>query len=147
MIWSYCPEKINEHGKDRMRFELGDTQVNGGGETCALCDEEYTAIISEKINGENNIKKAWMFAKLAVLEAILFKLSYQVDTKIDVASWDFGKRAEFWKKLYEGVKVEIKDNLNVPFMSEKAKNKPPYFYTGMKENPRTKYKLSPFFKR
>lgn len=27
------PEKIRECGKDRMRFELGDTMVEGGAET------------------------------------------------------------------------------------------------------------------
>ena len=43
--YTYDPAKINENGKDRMRFELGDTMVEGGAETCALTDEEYNAII------------------------------------------------------------------------------------------------------
>ena len=42
----YEPDKITENGKDRMRFELGDTMVEGAAETCALCDEEYAAALS-----------------------------------------------------------------------------------------------------
>ena len=44
--YTYEPDHIKENGKDRMRFELGDTMVEGGVETCALCDEEYTAALS-----------------------------------------------------------------------------------------------------
>ena len=43
--YTYDPSKIQENGKDRMRFELGDTMVEGEAETCALSDEEYTAIL------------------------------------------------------------------------------------------------------
>ena len=31
--YTYEPEKISENGKDRMRFELGDTMVEGGSDT------------------------------------------------------------------------------------------------------------------
>ena len=43
--YTYEPEKISENGKDRMRFELGDTMVEGGPDTSALTDEEITAAI------------------------------------------------------------------------------------------------------
>lgn len=42
LTYVYDPSKIAENGKDRMRFELGDTMVEGAAETCALCDEEYS---------------------------------------------------------------------------------------------------------
>ena len=48
---------------------------------------------------DNDLGKAEK--KLAVLEAILFKMSYQVDTKIDVLQYSFGARAEKWQKLYD----------------------------------------------
>ena len=38
--YAYDPSKLAERGKDLMRFELGDTMVEGGQDTCALCDEE-----------------------------------------------------------------------------------------------------------
>ena len=43
--YTYDPEKITEPGKDRMRFELGDTMVEGLSDTTALTDEEIQAAI------------------------------------------------------------------------------------------------------
>ena len=71
MTYSYDPAKIRERGKDRMRFELGDTVTEGGADTCALSDEEYNAVLE----GLKDDKKAWIHAKLAVLQAIMFTLS------------------------------------------------------------------------
>ena len=85
MTYSYDPTQIRARGKDQMRFELGDTQTDGGADTCALADEEYEAVLAGLKAG----KKAWLCAKLAVLEAILFKMSYQVDTRIDVLQYGF----------------------------------------------------------
>ena len=45
MAWSYNPVNINDHTMDRMRFELGDVQVEGECDTCSLSDEEFQAII------------------------------------------------------------------------------------------------------
>ena len=95
MTYSYDPAQIRARGKDQMRFELGDTQTEGGADTCALADEEYEAVLAGLKPG----KKAWLYAKLAVLEAILFKMSYQVDTRIDVLQYSFGDRAEQWRKM------------------------------------------------
>jgi hypothetical protein len=131
MNYSYDPTKIRERGKDQMRFELGDTLVDGGAKTCALADEEYDALLSEPSPG----RSAWVYAKLAALEAILLKLSYQVDTKVDILSYGLGARAEQWQKLYEQLRKQILANCGVPAMDERKK--PPYFYTGMDDNKRT----------
>ena len=131
MTYSYDPEKIRQGGKDQMRFELGDTQVEGGADTCALCDEEYEAVLEGLKPG----KKAWLFAKLAVLEAILFKVSYQVDTKIDVLSYDFGERADRWKKLYDDLKKQAVGMASVPTMAPGVAGTPPYFHKEMHPNP------------
>lgn len=45
LTYTYDASKIAEHGLDQMRFELGDTMVDGGVETCALSDQEYKAVI------------------------------------------------------------------------------------------------------
>ena len=103
MTYSYDPANITARGKDQMRFELGDTQTDGGAKTCALADEEYEALLKGLKEG----RKAWMRAKLAVLEAILFKLSYQVNTKISVLQYDFGDRAANWQKLYDTLKKQV----------------------------------------
>lgn len=73
--YTYDPSKIQENGKDRMRFELGDTMVEGEAETCALSDEEYTAILALHPN-------KWRKAKLALLSSIMYGFMYEVDTKV-----------------------------------------------------------------
>ena len=44
MAYTYQPELIKEAGKDRMRFELGDTMVDCA-ENVALTDEEINAVL------------------------------------------------------------------------------------------------------
>ena len=137
MTYTYDPTKIRARGVDQMRFELGDTATDGGASTCALSDEEYRAMLE----GVQPDKKAWLAAKLAIVEAILLKLSYQVNTKIDVLTYGLGDRAQHWKNLYEMLRKEIQGNANMPSMADSAANKPPYFHTDMKSNRRT---LPPF---
>ena len=132
MTYSYDPTQIRARGKDQMRFELGDTQTDGGADTCALADEEYEAVLAELKAG----KKAWLCAKLAVLEAILFKMSYQVDTRIDVLQYGFGDRAERWQKMYDALKKQILATASIPTLAPSITETPPYFHKGMEENPR-----------
>ena len=94
--YTYEPGNIKEFGKDRMRFELGDTMVEGGSDTTALTDQEIQAAIG----------------------------AYP-------ASW---KR---WRKDYETLEKEVKaESRGVPKFANGARNKPPYFYTGMQRNER-----------
>ena len=132
MTYSYDPAKIRERGKDQMRFELGDTETEGGKDTCALSDEEYAAYTEDLREG----KKAWLFAKLAVLEAICIKMQYMVNTRIDVLSYDFGERASRWLKMRDALKKEILAASSVPPMAPSIENSPPYFHKEMKSNPR-----------
>ncbi len=132
MTYSYDPARIRERGKDQMRFELGDTVTEGGADTCALSDEEYNAVLE----GLKDDKKAWIHAKLAVLEAIMFRFSYQVDTKVDVLQYGLGDRAAHWKQLYDDLKKQVRASVSVPAMASAIQNTPPYFHTGMEENPR-----------
>lgn len=132
MTYSYDPLQIKARGKDQMRFELGDTLIEGGADTCALADEEYTAMLADIKPG----KKAWLYAKLAVIEAIMFKLNYQVDTKIDVLTYNFDERAERWRKLYNELKAEITAATTMPTIAPSIEDTPPYFHKEMKANPR-----------
>lgn len=132
MTYSYDPAKIRERGKDQMRFELGDTLTDGGADTCALADEEYAAVL----DGLEEGRTAWRCAKLAVLEAILFKLSYQVNTRIDVLQYDFGERAARWQKMYDTLKKQMLGAASIPALAPSIVETPPYFHKGMEENPR-----------
>lgn len=145
MTYSYDPTKIRVRGKDQMRFELGDTVVEYGAESCVLADEEYEAMLADLKDGE----KAWLFAKLAILEAILIKLHYQIDTKIDVLQYDgVGERAERFQKLYDTLRKQVLTTTSVPTMAASIQNTPPYFHKGMEENPRAMHGMGgPPFRR
>ena len=134
MTYTYDPTLIRKRGKDQLRFELGDTFIDGGAESCAVADEEYQAFVEGILPGN----KSWIYAKLVILEAILLKLSYMVDTKIDVLSYGLGDRAEHWLKLYDQLRKQYLVNLNAPTMDDRAAMKPPYYFTGIQENIRTK---------
>ena len=131
MGYTYDPAQITARGKDQMRFELGDTAVGGGADTCALADEEYEAMLA----GAKPGKRAWQGAKLAILDAIVFKLSYQVDTKIDSLSYGLGGRAERFKALRDQVQAETPGGIGAPTMAAGAAQKPPYFHIDMMKNP------------
>ena len=128
--YTYEPEKISENGKDRMRFELGDTMVEGGSDTSALTDEEITAAIEM-------FPKKWKRAKLALLESICRRFAYEPDTKTGPLSFTFGERAKLWREDYEKLKKEV-ENGSLTVLRYGAdpdgRSKPPYFYTGMMEN-------------
>ena len=132
MTYTYNPKLIRQRGKDQMRFELSDTFVDLGAETCALSDEEYEAMLEGLGEGQ----RAWQFAKLAILKVIMLKVAYQVDTKMDVLTYGFGDRARLWKDLYEMLKKELEASVAIPTLDPSAAKKPPYFYTGMQENER-----------
>ena len=133
MTYTYDPAQIRQRGKDQLRFELGDTFTDGGAESCALADEEYAAFVENILPG----KKSWIYAKLVIIEAILLKLSYMVDTKVDVLSYGLGDRAEHWLNLYDKLRKQYLANINVPTMDDRAAMKPPYYFTGIQDNIRT----------
>lgn len=72
--YTYEPGNITEFGKDRMRFELGDTMVEGLADTTALTDEEIQAAIDAYPN-------KWKRAKLMLLESLCRRFAYEVNTK------------------------------------------------------------------
>ena len=128
--YTYNPSNISESGIDRMRFELGDTMVEGKERTSALTDEEISAVL-----GMYKIPKQWKRAKLACLESICRRFSYEPDTKEGPVSFSFGDRAKLWREDYEKLKAEIrKGSVSAEALSQNACKKPPYFYTGMMEN-------------
>lgn len=132
--YQYNPENIEGYGKDRMRFELGDVMVEGREQTCALCDEEYTAAIPKKVY----TKRQWKKAKLACIESIFRRFSYEPDTKVGPLSLELGDRAKLWQDEYEKLKNELKKSAASPeaislLTGSGTGREPtkPYFYNGM----------------
>lgn len=133
--YSYDPTKITEGGLHQMRFELGDTIIDLEGITSPLCDEEYNAIL-EKYG------KSWRKAKLKCLEAIVMKLSYEVNTSISGLSYSLSERYNRWKDMLDEAKKEAKASsmANVPRVGNPGSLMPhggtPYFYNDLHANKR-----------
>ena len=89
MAYNYDPAAVAEYGKDRMRFELGDTMVEGGPDTTALTDEEIEAALSA-------YPKSWKRAKLMLLESLFRRFSYEVDTKTGPLTLSLQARAKLF---------------------------------------------------
>lgn len=125
--YTYDPSKISEKGKDRMRFELGDTLVEGGAETAALTDEEINAVLAL-------YPSRWKKAKLALVESLCRRFSYEVDTDVGPLSLGLQGRAEAWRAMYEELKASV-GNFAAPSANPAAIGGSPYFYAGMMDNP------------
>ena len=129
-VYTYDPEKVKELGKDRMRFELGDTMVEGLSDTTALTDEEIKAAI-------DTYPKSWKRAKLMLLESLCRRFAYEVDTKTGPLWLYMQERAKLWRADYDRLKKEVSaESCGVPRFNEGAHNKPSYFYAGMQKNER-----------
>ncbi len=128
--YTYDPSMITRKGKDQMRFELGDTVIQGGNMTTALCDEEYEAIITKYPDN-------WLMAKFQCLDAIVMRFAYEVDTKIDGLSYSLSDRYPRWKALYDDLKAELAaQNAAGALRADKCALKPPVFRKFMFENRR-----------
>lgn len=130
--YTYEPANVKELGKDRMRFELGDTMIEGGPDTTALTDEEIQAAI-------DTYPKKWKRAKLMLLESLCRRFSYEVDTKTGPLTLSFQERAKLWHEDYQALKKEVSaESCRVAMSSNGIHNKPPYFYAGMQQNERVR---------
>ena len=128
--YTYDAAKVTEAGRDRMRFELGDTMVDGGPETAALTDAEIDAALQTHPN-------RWKRAKLMLLESLMRRFAYEVDTRTGPLTLSLSDRAKLWRKDYEDLKKEVAlESAAVPASMQGKGKKPPYFYAGMQENHR-----------
>lgn len=135
--YSYDPSKIDDKGLNQMRFELGDTFVDDEGQSCALCDEEYTVLINKAINVE---KQGWSHAKLYCLQGMLMQFAHETNYSADGMSVSLASRYDKWKELY----YQLQRSLAVPtanksIIGKNASDGGHYFYTGMHDNPRVSH--------
>ncbi len=130
--YNYNPADVIGQTISHMRFELGDTMVEGGSDTAALTDEEIQAAIE-------TYPKSWKRAKLMLLESLYRRFSYEVDTRTGPLTLDLHARAVMWREDYLVLKKEIQqESCSVPPFAGGTVNKPPYFYAGMQQNERAK---------
>lgn len=132
MNYTYNPNLVLAGGKDQLRFELGDTKVEGGSETCVLGDEEYVALLvgfgAERVSLEGTEcyslgtfspskercfpvyrvdRTLWLRVKLQAVEAILYSFSHQINSSIDTLTYDFGDRATHWLSMKTILEKEL----------------------------------------
>ena len=131
--YTYDPAKCRAGGVDQMRSELGDTVVDMGAATSALCDEEYKAII-ESCSGN------WRKAKFECLDAICSKLAFEVNTSVGGLSYSLAERYPRFKEMRDSAKRELKALNSVPRAGNPASLSPhggtPYYYNDMQANRR-----------
>ena len=124
--YTYEPSNITSTGKDRMRFELGDTMVESGSDTAYLSDEEIAAMLS--------VYPSWKRAKLALVESVVRRFSYEVDTHVGPLRYSLSQRYPAWKAMYDEMKKEVGAACSVPSDPIISQHKPPYFFEGMHDN-------------
>lgn len=131
-MYTYNPTEIKENTVSKMRFELGDTMVEGGADTTALTNEEIQCAIDK-------YPKSWKRAKLMLLESLYRRFSYETTTRTGPLTLELNERANMWKEDYLALKKEIKQqscSINICG----GNNKPPYFYSGMQKNERANFR-------
>ena len=127
--YSYIPSGLDQYGKDRMRFELGDTQIDGGSDTCALCDEEYEALIAEA--------KDWRRAKISCLKAIVARFAMMVDFHAGGMTIEFSRRYDRYKAMLDKLEKEAQFISASPAsLGQGCADGGHYFRLGMLNNPR-----------
>ena len=131
--YTYEPAKCRDGNVNQMRSELGDTVVDMGAATSALCDEEYDAII-KSCNGN------WRRAKFECLDAICSKLAFEVNTSVDGLSYSLAERHPRFKEMRDEAKKSLAAVNSVPRVGNSASLSPhggtPYFYNDMQANRR-----------
>lgn len=99
-MYSYNPNLINDGALNQMRFYLGDCLPD----SFYLSDEEICAAL-------NNA--TFKRAALRLVESLLFRFSYEVDTKIHEAEFDLSDRVANWRKLRDDLKAELEEKETV----------------------------------
>lgn len=126
MATTYDPTKLAERGKDRMRFDLGDTNMADP----LLMDEEIQIILDENL-------ASWRRAQLKCSEKIAEKFAPETTIKVGSLTIDLAARAEFWAKKVADLRKQCA-GLGAPIAAASAGGQGDsagsYFRTGMHDN-------------
>ena len=124
MTYSYEPSQIGEFGLHRMRFELGDCDVAEPEKAAYLSDEEISVVLESS--------SSWRRAKLRLIETLLRRFSYEVDTEVAQAKWALHQRVAEWKAEYNRLKseVDVEEIAESSALKIGGKGRPPAFWIG-----------------
>lgn len=124
MAATYDPSKLKDRGKDRMRFDIGDTNVSDP----LLQDEEISLIIDENTD-------SWNRAKYILVQTIADRFASELD--VQGLGLDLQARAKFWADKADSLKRIVVAG-SVPRVAPTAggigDETGPYFKTGGMNN-------------
>ena len=125
-MFTYDVTLITDHGLNQMRFELGDTLVEEPEKTAYLSDEEYLTAIQSS---------SWKRAKLRLIETLLRRFSYEVDTTVEGLKLNLHQRVEAWEREYKRLKSEVdaEDIASSGALKTSNQGRPPCFTIGMND--------------
>lgn len=122
--FSYDPSLINDGGINQMRFELGDVFTLEPDKETYLTDEEITAAIEGATT--------WARAKLRLVDSLISRFSYEVDTKVDEVEWKLNQRVNDWKDLRKRLAAEVEsEDAGAAFGFLGKRQRPAIFNLGM----------------
>ena len=127
MTYTYDPTAINDRGLNQMRFECGDTLVEEPEKTAYLSDEEYLSVIESS--------STWKRAKFRLIETLLRRFSYEVDTSVEGLKLNLHQRVDFWEREYKRLKAEVdgEDIASGGALKMSMCGRPPCFSIGMND--------------
>ena len=99
MTFSYDPSLLADGGLNEMRFCLGDVFVDEPEKTCYLSDETILAALESS--------RTFKRAKYKLIESLLRRFSYEVDTKVDSLDLKLSQRLDAWECEFKRLKLEI----------------------------------------
>lgn len=135
MGYSYDPADLAGMSVSRMRLELGDTQVDGGANTCALSDGEISALIERELAAGGG----WHAAKVACLRAIVMRFAMSADLRAGGMSIELSQRYERYRKLLEDAeRLYQTPSVHPAALGRSRPDGGHYFFAGMNDNPRAR---------
>lgn len=124
MTYTYDATKINDGGLNQMRFFLGDVFTAEPEKDSFVSDEEIIAVLE----GSESFKHA----ALRLVETLLHRFMYEVDTEVREAKWALSQRIKFWQDLHKKLKDELETgDTAAAFGFAASSSRPPIFTVGL----------------
>lgn len=127
VTFTFDPSAIDDRALNQLRFELGDVFVNEPEKTAYLSDEEILTVLSTSATFKR--------AKLRLIESLLRRFSYEVDTKVADMDLKLHQRIDAWEREFKRLKAEVdgEDVASNSNLRAFGVGRPPAFWLGMND--------------
>lgn len=94
--------------------------------------EKSAYLTDEEINAAIEGSSTWRRAKFRLVDSLLHRFAYEVDTKISEAEWKLNQRVDEWKDLWKRLKAELEEeDVGMAFGFMHKRQRPPIFNIAM----------------